>query len=125
MDRRQDVSERAFNWDMRGRRPATRPARIMAAALLCLWAVGTGAHSSDLTKKEGTFDASWTLSGTVTILEYVDGGSVAAGRLQGRVVLKTSQGNFPNFETDCVVFADDRQGGKGRCIWEDPTGDRI
>jgi hypothetical protein len=111
--------------DRRVRRTATRTARIITAALFCLAAAGTAMHSSDLSQKEGSFEASWTLSGTVTILEYVDGGSVAAGRLQGRVVLKTSQGNFPNFETDCVVFADDRQGGKGRCLWEDPTGDRI
>lgn len=110
-----------------GRRRTRRLSAVqgLMAVMLLMMPAGTGPRSSDLTQKQGTFDASWTVSGSVTILEYVDGGSVSAGRLQGTVVLKTSTGNFPSFQTDCVVFADDRQGGKGRCIWEAPTGDRI
>jgi len=111
--------------ERRRTRRLVRVVRGLLAVSLVLIPAGAEPRSSDLTQKQGTFDASWTVSGSVTILEYVDGGSVSAGRLQGTVVLKTSTGNFPNFQTDCVVFADDRQGGKGRCIWEAPTGDRI
>ncbi len=99
-------------------------ARTTGVVLISLATLGP-ARGFDMTKKEGTFEAFWTVSGTVHILEFMDGGTVASGRLTGNVVLETSQGPIPSFDTDCVGFADDRTGSTGRCVWIGTSGDEI
>ena len=74
---------------------------------------------------EGTFEGFWAMSGTMHILELPDRETVAGGRLTGTVTVNTSQGPVPSFETDCVVFADTRSKGVGRCVWTATTGDLV
>lgn len=74
---------------------------------------------------QGTFDGYWAMSGTIHILELPDGGKVAGGGLTGTVTVQTSQGPVPSFETDCVVFADTRSHGGGRCAWKATNGDLV
>jgi hypothetical protein len=74
---------------------------------------------------EGTFEGFWAMSGTMHILELPNREVVAGGGLTGTVTVQTSQGPVPSFETDCVVFADTRSKGVGRCIWTATTGDLV
>ena len=73
----------------------------------------------------GTFEGFWAMSGTVHIIELPDRGLVAGGGLTGTVTVQTSQGAVPSFETDCVVFADTRDKGVGRCVWTATSGDLV
>jgi len=74
----------------------------------------------------GTFEGFWAMSGTVHILELPDrGGLVVGGGLTGTVTVQTSQGAVPSFETECVVFADTRSKGVGRCVWTATNGDQA
>ena len=73
----------------------------------------------------GSFTGYWAMSGTVHILELPDRGLASAGGLTGSVTVQTSQGPVPSFETDCVVFADTRSGGVGRCVWTSTSGDLV
>ncbi len=104
-----------------------RGLRLASAALLVLIPAssGLGPARADWTNKSGTFEAYWNHSGTVRILDYIDETVAAAGSLTGNVIIQTNTGGFPGFDTECVVFADDRTGGLGRCIWTGATGDRV
>jgi len=110
-------------------RSARRPGlRAVPAVLLGLLIVTLTVPSTSLGSwedKSGSFEAYWTQGGTVQIIDFIDDGIAAAGRLTGNVVLQTNTGRVPGFETDCVIFADYRTGGIGRCIWTGATGDRI
>jgi len=73
----------------------------------------------------GSFTGFWAMSGTVHILQLPDGGLAAAGGLTGTITIQTSQGAIPSFESDCVVFADTRSKGVGRCVWTATDGDQV
>jgi len=96
---------------------------VLAATVITLASSSAGAF--DLTRKEGSFRASWNVSGTIHLMEFKDRGWVAAGRHEGTIILQTDKGQIPTFETECVAFADESQGGVGRCVWESTDGDLI
>jgi hypothetical protein len=98
---------------------------LLVLAGLILGATPTWAARSAWTEQSGTFTAYWDLSGTVHLLEFMGGDRIAAGRLVGVVNIKTDQGTFRGFETDCVAFADPATGSLGRCVWTGPMGDVI
>jgi hypothetical protein len=75
--------------------------------------------------ESGTFKAYWTFSGSIYIMEFGDDRKVATGRLQGPVVIETSQGPIPSFDTDGIFFSDEGKIGIGRCIWKGISGDEI
>jgi hypothetical protein len=100
-----------------------RPRALAVAVLLLLPCLAPDV-AAQWTEPRGTFRAYWNVTGTVHLLDF-DGGTVAAGSHQGTVVLNTSQGTVPAFETDCVAFRDDRTGGLGRCVWKGPLGDLV
>ena len=80
---------------------------------------------ADWMDRSGTFEAYWNHSGTVHILDFLDDGVVAAGSLTGNIIIQTNKGSFPGFDTECVIFADERTGGQGRCVWTGATGDHV
>ncbi|MGH9869594.1 MAG: hypothetical protein ACREAA_15685 [Candidatus Polarisedimenticolia bacterium] len=103
--------------------------KIRIAGLLAVAALGaasgggTSAGVSDLTARRGTFQAQWNVSGTVHVMEFVEGAMVAAGHLEGNILVEVDKGPFNDFRTECVVFSEEQKHGVGRCVWEGPLGD--
>ena len=108
---------------MKGSRLGWPCLRLVLGAMLLLGANVT-VLPAQWSEAEGTFRGYWNVTGSVNILDF-NGATVAAGGHEGQVVLNTSQGSVPAFETDCVSFTDERTGGIGRCIWTGPMGDRV
>ena len=98
------------------------PVAALGGAVLLLLLPGIA--RAQWTEREGTFNAYWTVSGNIHILEFL-GSTAAAGGHEGNVVLNTSEGSVPGFDTDCVAFTDERIGGIGRCVWTGSMGDQI
>lgn len=111
---------------MRSRlRPSARRPHVVRWLLLPALLLAPGPASPQWSDRQGTFQGYWTLSGTVHVLEYKDGARVAAGRLQGTVVIQSSSGPIPAFETDCVQFAEENATGIGRCVWTGTNGGLV
>lgn len=96
----------------------------MPVVIICLVAVAP-AHATWPEARAGAFDAYWAVSGTVHTVEITGHGMAAAGGLTGTLTVQTTEGARPSFETDCVIFADDRTGGTGRCVWTATSGDQV
>ena len=114
---------------MRKRRNRRGPSRTGAAAagllsLVLLLLTTPGTIQASWTEPQGTFEAYWSVSGTIHILELQDGELGAAGGHTGTIVVQTNQGTVPSFETDCIAFADP-EGSVGRCVWTSTFGDLI
>ena len=102
------------------------PAPRSVPALLLVYLLATAPALAAWPEEDsGTFEGFWAMSGTVHIIELDDRELAAAGGLTGTVTLQTSQGPVPSFETDCVVFADERAGGIGHCVWTATSGDQV
>jgi len=100
--------------------------RIIGLLAVVIWLVAGGpAYAAWPEERAGAFDAYWAMSGTVHTVEVTGRGMAAAGGLTGTVTVQTSEGPVPSFETDCVIFADDKSGGTGRCVWTGTSGDQV
>lgn len=103
----------------------SRTVITLLIALMLLIPLARPAGASDLKVTSGSFNASWSADGTVYVMEYKDSIPVAAGRITGTLVMQTSQGAFPSFETECIAFADGESVGLGRCVWTNSAGDQV
>jgi hypothetical protein len=92
------------------------------AVLLC---AATASHAE--LQKSGTFQGSWTATGTAQTLDLGESRSASILRLRGTIVTESAEGLTLALQSDCIGLnlRDDRTTGIGRCVWTDSDGDRV
>jgi hypothetical protein len=97
---------------------------IRAFVIAGLLATSGAAVADQAAPKEGTFEGTWNVQGTI---EPVRMGAVTmtVARVEGKVSLRSGDGLAREFSAVCNMVSDEATGGVGRCTWTDAAGDAL
>ncbi len=106
-------------------RSPVRRRRSVVGCLAVLFCASTVSLAA--LQNTGTFEGSWTVTGTAQTLNLGESRSASILRLRGTIVVQSTGGLARALQSDCVGLRleDGDTSGVGRCVWTDSDGDLV